>query len=93
MARKATRDTYATIIGGGGVEQQVRVFAGHIVPNSYQMEEGSYEEVEGGLTSIGAAAEPAPDKPAPESEDAGTPPTVQRTTRSTRKSKDSGAGS
>jgi hypothetical protein len=65
MARKAIKDTYATITSGG-VEQQVRVFAGHIVPSAYQMEEGSYEEVEGGITAVGAATEPPADKPAPE---------------------------
>jgi hypothetical protein len=91
MARKAIKDTYATVIGGGGVEQRVRVFAGHVVPNSYQMEEGSYEEVEGGITSYGPPTEPPPDKPAsePEAEQAEAP----APSKSTRRKKASEADS
>jgi hypothetical protein len=45
VPRKATKDTYATEdIGGTEVRRQV--FAGDIVPDSYQLEDDSTEEVE-----------------------------------------------
>lgn len=45
MARKATKDTYA-IEEVGGVEVRRQVFAGDTVPDSYQLEDDSTEEVE-----------------------------------------------
>jgi hypothetical protein len=90
MARKATKDTYA-IDSSSGVEIRRRVFAGQVVPNAYQLEEGSYEEVEGGLTSVGPTQEPPPDKPAPEADAEDDSTEVSAPSKKTTRKKASGA--
>lgn len=68
MARKAIKNTYGIDVQGG-VEIRRKVVAGQVVPNSYQLEEGTYEEVTSGVQTYGQAQEPPPDKPASEPED------------------------
>jgi len=45
VARKATKDTYATE-NVGGVEVRRHVFAGDVVPEQYDIEDGAVEEFE-----------------------------------------------
>lgn len=68
MARKATKDTFATETVGG-VEVRRRVFAGDVVPEQYDVEGGSVEEFEdksekkvgGGTEGSSAAYGDSPD--------------------------------
>lgn len=85
MARRATKDTYG-IDSVGGVEVRRLVFAGQMVPPGLQVEEGSYEEVEGG-TTYGNVPEPPPDRPASEPEEGA------ESTASSRRKKSASKGS
>jgi len=57
MPRKATKDTYGVEMLGG-VEVRRQIFAGEMIPVTIEVDEGDYEEVEGGETVIGADPEP-----------------------------------
>jgi hypothetical protein len=46
----------------GDVEVRRQVFAGDMIPVTIAVDDGDYEEVEGGETVIGASAEPPPKK-------------------------------
>jgi hypothetical protein len=61
VPRKATKDTYG-IEMIGDVEVRRQVFAGDMIPVTIAVDDGDYEEVEGGETVIGASAEPPPKK-------------------------------
>lgn len=75
------KDTYA-IDASSGVELRRRVFAGQVVPDVYQLEEGSYVESQGGVTSYGTAAETPPDTPASGAEaDEAEAPAPSKSTR------------
>jgi hypothetical protein len=65
MARRATRDTYALQQMGPGEGSQVRrlVKAGSLIPATYEMEEGTYEEVQdpGAHQTVFGHVTPPPD--------------------------------